>query len=93
MCEEMKGCPSGNCSGTCHKWGHQYHLLKKLVMLCIMLVVFWFGTQLGELKALTRMQYNHKSMMENWDKDYGNYKMGMMNVQKENTTQALPAKK
>jgi hypothetical protein len=44
-----------------HGMGGKYWIAKKIVAIIILLVVFWFGTKLGELRTL--MQYSRGSHM------------------------------
>jgi hypothetical protein len=73
------GCGMCNCNKMGMMRGGRCHLLKKLILLIILIIVFWFGTKLGELKAL--MQYSrgeHTVMMRGNDMygpDMGGYMM------------------
>ena len=56
--------------------GRKYHLLKKLIMLIILVIVFWFGTKLGELKALVQYSRGEHMMMRDDGDMMNDYMMG-----------------
>ena len=73
--EEHNGCCSSAGEGRCGnmimgKMCHG-HLLKKVVMVVVMIFMFWFGLQLGELRTLTKMQE-----MREYGSNYGYRMMG-----------------
>ena len=92
-CGSMGGgsCGAGSCGG---KWGHhcgKIHLLKKVVMLLVLLVVFWFGTKFGELKSMMRYSYGQSFTSENGDYGYGYRMMGNWNKLYTDGTAKAPA--
>jgi hypothetical protein len=74
---------SGGCCGCGMHGGHmgmmmhggKYYILRKLVMLIAILVIFWFGTKLGELETLMRYAHEgtavHGLMMPYYDNTTG----------------------
>jgi hypothetical protein len=73
MEEKMEGGNTCNCG--CHKMHGMMggrHIAKKIVMILVLIVVFWFGTKLGELRTL--MEYSRGSHMM-MDGGYGSRMM------------------
>ncbi len=83
MCGGNNMCSGGACGNACGKYGVNFHFLKKIVGLFFILVIFWFGTQLGELKTLTRMSEHRGGMMRGYDDS--NYTMGTLDIKGDQT--------
>ena len=88
MEENKEGMNTCNCGCGCGKehgmMGHGRWIAKKIVMILVLLVVFWFGTKLGELRTLMRYSSEPRSMMSGGE--YGGYGTRMMMVNPSTTT-------
>lgn len=76
MTEENKKCEGGMCGcGKCGMCGHmgmcKCRIMKKFFMLILMIVIFCFGIQLGELRTLSREMHSRAMMMQNDNSGYG----------------------
>ena len=80
--EENKKCEGGMCGcGKCGMGGgmgmcgyghmHKHKILKKFFLLVLMIVIFCFGVQLGELRTLARQMRYNEAMMQNYNNTYG----------------------
>ncbi len=86
---------------SCQCCGHgemmhnnKHYLLKKFFMLVLVIIVFCFGVQLGEIKAELRYSgFGHGGMM-GWNRGFDNndnYGYGMMGWVRPDTSAAKPA--
>lgn len=59
MAEERKKCVCGcDGNGTCMcGWHHGHMLFRLLIGIIILILVFWFGVKLGELREIVRGGY------------------------------------
>ena len=91
-CEGGK-CNGGEC-GSCNHgcmMGHgccgwnKRHMIKKIIMIVLLIVVFCFGIQVGELKSA--MRYDRGVRMMGWGYDGGTgYMSGWNNVKSDTNT-------
>jgi hypothetical protein len=78
-------CRYGCCRNHGMMGGRHHYVAKRILGIIVLLVVFWFGTKLGELRTL--MQYSRGShMMMGGSTGYGSYGNRMMMVNPATTT-------
>lgn len=87
------GCRGGNCWGWSH--GGNRHGLHIVVKIIILVLVFWAGVKIGELKTYFHLVYGFNggpSMMQNWKMmpGGGNTPFNMMWGNATTTPQTLP---
>jgi hypothetical protein len=85
--ENNTGSHGVDCKGICCGAGvmnnrHNMNLLRRFFYLALLIVVFCFGTQLGELRAMKRMMWGGSHIMSTKHVKYMN-NGGMMNTMLE----------
>lgn len=90
--ENNTGSHGVDCKGICCGAGvmnnrHHMYLLRRFFYLALLIVVFCFGTQLGELRAMKRMMWGGGHMMSSKSMHVKYMKDGdMMNTMLEGST-------
>ncbi len=89
-----------NCNNSCKCVGcgmfhsnynkHHMYILRRFFLLALLIVVFCFGMQLGQLRAMKYSMHRGSYGMMNWNSN-DSYGKGMMKIQIDGAEDAKPA--